>query len=202
MKKSNQIFKPELYQDLVKEIVKLHSNTNHYYESDKFSTPIPYDFHLSAVVESGVRFFNLLDEVDYTKFGLTSAESTERVVFFALWGHDLLEDVRLTYNNLHDLFSKYLDHVEAKAISEIIYLVTDFKGRTREERKPDEYYIELSKNELAIFVKLSDMCANMTYGKLFRSSMLPKYKKIDLPKIKGRCCQNRFEVFITYLENI
>ena len=97
-------------------------------------------------------------------------------VWIGIWGHDSIEDARLTYNDIKERFSE-----EA---AEIIYLCTEWKGRNRAERKPKEFYLELMTNEDAVFVKLCDLIANMKFSFLTNSSMFAKYvnewtKKIE-----------------------
>jgi hypothetical protein len=64
---------------------------------------------------------------------------------------------------------------DAEALAEIIFLCTEMRGRNRAERKNDVFYQQLAQNELAVFVKLCDIMANLKYSILENSSMYDKY---------------------------
>ena len=64
------------------------------------------------------------------------------------------------------------------AIADIVYAVTDEKGKTREERKPKKLYDEMLYNMEAVFVKLCDRLANLKYSK-------DKYKSMSEDQIKN-----------------
>mgnify|MGYP001465973689 FL=1 len=123
----------------------------------------------------GSKFFHLLSDTEVL------------AVMFALYGHDLIEDGRKTYNDILSKVNKLLlptyGEVYCEAIVDIIYCVTDEKGKNRSERKNEKFYRELDQNKLAVFVKLSDMAANKLYSKLSGSSMYDKYNK-EFPKFK------------------
>jgi hypothetical protein len=69
-------------------------------------------------------------------------------------------------------------------VAEIIFLATDFRGRTREERKPIKYYNELVQNKLAVFVKISDIIGNVKYGFLRNSSKYYGYRSEWQTKVR------------------
>jgi (p)ppGpp synthase/HD superfamily hydrolase len=83
--------------------------------------------------------------------------------------HDIIEDCGWTYNDVKKLFG--VD------VAELVYLVTDFKGRNRNERKPDELYIEMRKKVFAITLKLADRLANARRSCANRHGMGGKYKE-------------------------
>jgi (p)ppGpp synthase/HD superfamily hydrolase len=66
--------------------------------------------------------------------------------------HDTMEDCGFTYNDIKKVFGK--------EIADIVYLVTDFKGHNRTERKPDELYLQMRLNALAVTLKVADRIAN------------------------------------------
>lgn len=49
-------------------------------------------------------------------------------------------------------------------IAELVYAVTNEKGRNRAERANDKYYEGIRNTEHATFVKLCDRIANIEYG--------------------------------------
>lgn len=168
-----------------------------YYQHDvevnqKYGKDLPYSSHLHFVEQQGLKFIHLLPD----------AESKE-LVLCALIGHDLIEDARLTYNDVKDAVRYQIGATPSysEAVADIIYCVTDEKGKNRKERKSDKFYIELKANELAVFVKLCDMAANILYGKLTGSKMYDMYKR-DFPAIKDRLYIPEYDELFTYIENL
>ena len=86
-------------------------------------------------------------------------------------------------------------------VADIVYCVTDEKGKNRKERKNDKYYQELKENKLAVFVKLADLAANTLFSKLSGSSMYEKYKK-EWPKFKEKLYIAEYKEFFNYIENL
>lgn len=131
-------------------IIQQHRDTNHRYDSI-----IPYEFHLKMVASIGQEYLHLVP--------MEFANN----VYHALWGHDLIEDTRLSYNDV--------EQVLGLTTAEIIYAVTNNKGRNRAERANDEYYKGIRENGLAVFVKLCDRIANVDYSMLTKSKMVGVY---------------------------
>jgi (p)ppGpp synthase/HD superfamily hydrolase len=86
----------------------------------------------------------------------------------AVWGHDLIEDTRVSYNDVKNQLDEAAD---------IIYAVTNDKGKNRKERAGDKYYEGIRNTPGAVFVKLCDRIANVQYGKMTKSRMFEMYKK-------------------------
>ena len=74
----------------------------------------------------------------------------------ACWGHDLIEDTRVSYNDC----VKALGEIPAS----IIYAVSNEKGKNRKERANDKYYAGIRETPGALFVKLCDRIANVQYS--------------------------------------
>jgi len=125
--------------------------------NQKYDKTLPYSFHLKCVAAQAMKYANLV--------GFTE-EETHQVICGA-YGHDLIEDARLSYNDIKDGMT-----VE---IAEIVFLCTENKGRNRAARKGKEFYEDLVKNKLAVFVKLCDIKANATFSMLTGSGMFKKY---------------------------
>ena len=87
----------------------------------------------------------------------------------ASWGHDLIEDCRVSYNDVKDALGQ-----EA---ADIVYAVTNEKGKNRKERANDKYYEGIRRTPGAVFVKLCDRIANIQYSKMTGSRMFEMYKK-------------------------
>lgn len=136
----------------VRWIIKQHELTNHYYDDY-----LPYEFHLRVTRQVGEEFKHLLPE--------PKRES----VLMACWGHDMLEDLRVSYNDV----VKELGLETA----DLIFALWNEKGKTRAERANDKYYEGIHNTEGAVFVKLCDRIANVSYGKMTGGSMYKKYFK-------------------------
>lgn len=155
---------------------------NQKYATSFIKDGLPYSFHLRAVVEQVYKFKYLLKSEEEIALALAGG-----------WGHDLIEDARVTYNDLKQDWGEEL--------AEIIYCCTEEKGRNRGERHSGKYYNELSKNDLAVFVKLCDIIANVKFSLLTNSSMYGKYKK-EYPKMKFHLYREQYADMFEYLERI
>ncbi len=130
--------------------INCHMATNHFYDG------LPYEFHLNMVVETAKKFIHLIPEKDHS------------VVLASCWAHDLIEDARITYNDLKDELGE--------EVAEIVFAVTTEKGKTRKERANEKYYNGIRETKYADFVKICDRIANVGYSKNQSSSMFGKYK--------------------------
>jgi len=147
-----------------------HRNTNHYYD-----TYLPYSFHLRMVNQVAQDFKHLLDDTkDYFTGDKWRGPKQGQVTLMdaclrATWGHDLIEDCRVSYNDVNN-------HLGQEA-ADIIYAVTNEKGKSRKERANDKYYEGIRNTPGAVFVKLCDRIANVQYSKMTKSRMFEMYKK-------------------------
>ena len=89
------------------------------------------------------------------------------LLYSACWCHDLIEDCRLTYNDLRKETSAEL--------ADIVYAVTNEMGRNRRERAT-KTYPKIKGNSHATFVKLCDRIANSLFSAYSGSSMFEKYR--------------------------
>jgi len=133
-------------------IINQHSSTNHLYDDY-----LPYQFHLKMVVGVYKKYQHLIEEI--------RREDVE----LACFGHDLIEDTRVSYN---DVKQKLGYHA-----AEIIYALTNEKGKNRSERANEKYYNGIMEIKYAPFVKLCDRIANVEYSKMTKSRMFDLYKK-------------------------
>lgn len=67
--------------------------------------------------------------------------------------------------------------IEPEDVADIVYAVTNEKGKNRSERANEKYYQGIRENKLAVIVKICDRLANALYSKLINSRMLDVYKK-------------------------
>lgn len=149
--------------------IEQHTKTNHYY--DQY---LPYEFHLRMVVQVFEDFKHLLnDNKEYkTNDNIVNPEiqmSEKYCCRLACWGHDLIEDTRTSYNDVKEQMGEQ--------VADIIYALTNEKGKNRKERANDKYYEGIINTPGAVFVKLCDRIANVQYSKMSKSRMFEMYKK-------------------------
>ncbi len=135
-----------------------HANTNHLYDGK------PYSTHLE-MVEAWANY--LLPSV----YPYTTRENMELhlPILCACWLHDVIEDCRMTYNDVREATNTQ--------IAELVYAVTNEKGKNRSQRANYKYYLEMSKVPGATFLKMCDRLANIEYSILSKSRMLKMYQE-------------------------
>lgn len=117
----------------------------------------PYTVHLEMVYEYGEKFAYLLSKEDV------------EIVLAACWAHDVIEDTRQTYNDV-----KY---VLNEKVADIVYALSNEKGKTRAERANQKYYDGIVEDLKNVFTKICDRLANAKYSKEHGSTMFQAYKK-------------------------
>ena len=127
----------------------LHQSVNQTYGDN-----LPYGYHLDMVVNN-IRDFGHLVCVQ---------EADVLPLFFGGYYHDSIEDARLTYNDVMKTARHLLTVEQALMATEIVYALTNDKGRTRAERAGEKYYKGIRETPYAPFVKLCDRLANITYS--------------------------------------
>lgn len=133
--------------------VKCHSDTNHTYDRK------PYEFHLQMVVDYAFKYIHLL----------SGDKEIVTDIICACWCHDVIEDTRQTYNDVKNVLGE--------RAADLVYALTNEKGKNRKERANDKYYRGISDTQYATFVKLCDRLANIKHSKCSGSSMLEAYRK-------------------------
>lgn len=126
-----------------------HIETNHKYGE------LPYTAHLCHARDVADRYLVDAYANDY--------------LLAAVWAHDLIEDCRVTYNDL--------SKVCGTTVAEIVYAVTQPKGRNRKERNSLQYYSDIRNVPGAAFVKLCDRIANVEHGINSGIGMFQLYQK-------------------------
>jgi hypothetical protein len=160
--------------EIEKEGCSLHHQTNQEYDEN-----LPYGFHLKLVASF------------VTKYGYLVAENEADVLilYAAAYLHDSIEDARLSYNDVSKLI-KNLNTKELLSdenvkysietlVPEIVFALTNEKGRSRNERANEIFYKGIRETRLAPFVKMCDRMANIRYGTLFgeKSRMFEIYRQ-------------------------
>lgn len=154
-----------------------HRNTNHYY--DKY---LPYEMHLRMVVQTFHDFKHLL-----------GSELDKGTIELACWGHDLIEDTRTSYNDVKEMMGK--------EVADIVYAVSNEKGRNRAERGNQKYYDGICNTNGAIFVKMCDRIANVQYSKMTKSGMFEMYRK-ENPSFLSKVWAHTYPEMEEYLINL
>ena len=133
--------------------IEAHYNANHQYDGK------PYAVHLAMVVMYAMQYAQSVN---------IESEELDNVIS-ACWLHDAIEDCRLTYNDVKA--------IAGEVVAEIVYAVSNEKGKTRKERASATYYEGIRKIPLATYVKLCDRMANAKYARDTNSKMLTVYQK-------------------------
>lgn len=136
------------------EQIRLSAHRLHEQVNQSYGDNLPYGYHLDMVV-NGVRDFGHL---------VCAAEEDVLPLFFGAYYHDSIEDARLTYNDVMKVARSMLTEEQALLATEIVYALTNDKGRTRAERAGEKYYKGIRETPYAPFVKLCDRLANITYS--------------------------------------
>ncbi len=140
-----------------------YAKERHRATSQMYDDKHPYEYHLTMVAARAARWAHLLPE-------------SERDLALAIaWVHDLIEDARVTYNDVRAVLGT--------DVADGAYALTQEKGRTRAERECPRYFAGIRKRRVYIFAKLCDRGANIQYGVENPNprGMLRKYKR-DTPE--------------------
>ena len=159
--------------------IQQHKATNHMYD-----TYLPYEFHLRMVATAAKDFIHLVPK--------HLQESCE----LAAYGHDLIEDTRTSYNDVKEILGEQA--------ADIVYAVTNEKGKNRKERANNKYYQGIRETPGAVFVKLADRIANVQYSKMTQSRMFEMYKKENEHFVNsiGGHPQHELHPMLDYLINL
>jgi (p)ppGpp synthase/HD superfamily hydrolase len=121
-----------------------------YHEGQKYGI-YPYTFHLNQV-------YNTLKY-----FGVTS-----KLILTASWLHDILEDTECLYEDLFEEFGK--------DVADLVYLVTDKRGKNRRERQEKTYPL-ITEDTNGRILKIADRIANMTQSQHEKEKQWLMYDK-------------------------
>lgn len=142
---------PDLVKMAKNYAIRCHAETNHLYDG------WPYSLHLEMVYQYGLKYKHLVNNKEIDE------------VLAACWVHDVIEDARQTYNDVKK--------VTNERVADIAYVLTNNKGKSREDRANLDYYHSIYLTAYAGFVKICDRLANMKYSKEKGSRMFEVYKQ-------------------------
>lgn len=128
-----------------------HRATNHLYDGKDY-----FDAHLEPVAVISKKFLSIIPFVFW------------EIVQCGAYLHDSVEDARKSYNDVKKVFGFH--------IAEIVFALTNDKGRTRHERAGWRYYFGIRKVKFARYDKLCDRIQNVIYSKTNKSSMFNVYR--------------------------
>jgi len=129
------------------------AHTLHQRVNQTYGDGLPYGVHLDMVAESICAYGHLV----------CVSKDDVLPIFFGGYFHDSIEDARLSYHDVLGIARKWLTEEQALMAAEIVYALTNDKGRNRAERAGEKYYQGIRETPYAPFVKLCDRMANITF---------------------------------------
>lgn len=159
---------------LEKAAFQIHDDVN-----QKYDHVLPYGFHLKMVASFVSRYGYLVAE----------SEADILVLYGSAYLHDTIEDARMTYNDIVKFIDDFRvgslvlpEEIKRKLeeqVAEIVYALTNEKGRNRKERANETYYKGIRDTRFASFIKMCDRLANIQYTMMFvfANRMLEVYRR-------------------------
>lgn len=159
---------------LEKAAFQIHDDVN-----QKYDHVLPYGFHLKMVASFVSRYGYLVAE----------SEADILVLYGSAYLHDTIEDARMTYNDIVKFIDDFRvgslvlpEEIKRKLeeqVPEIVYALTNEKGRNRKERANETYYKGIRDTRFASFIKMCDRLANIQYTMtfVFANRMLEVYRR-------------------------
>lgn len=140
----------------------VHAGVNQLYDG-----ALPYSYHLNQVGMVAAKFGHFI----------VNDEDDIKAMMFAAFFHDAIEDARLTYNDIVKKAKEYMNDESAVLSAELVYALTNEKGKNRAERESDKYFEDMKKIYGAPYLKFCDRIANMRHARMTKSSLFKKYKQ-------------------------
>ena len=153
---------------------RIHQEVNQMYDDT-----LPYGFHLRLTAACVSRY----------GYEVARTEADVLILYAAAYLHDTIEDARMSYNDVRRFLGAFNDvdfpaDVDARRsfeeqVPEIVYALTNEKGRNRAERASEAYYAGIRSTRFASFVKMCDRLANIRYSTMFvfANRMLDVYRE-------------------------
>ena len=135
--------------------------------NQKYGGGKPYSFHLRMVANYAIKWCYLVCE----------DEQHIIPIIFGAYFHDAIEDARQTYNDIMETAKKYMHKDQARMATEIVYALTDEKGRNRAERGSEKHYEDIRNTQYAPFIKFCDRYSNWKFSVEDGSGMAKVYEK-------------------------
>lgn len=141
------------YKDVIAHI-QFNAHALHDSVNQKYGKCLSYGYHLDHVADA------------VAKYGYCVCESEDDVLplLFGAYYHDSIEDARFTYHDVQRAARPYMREEQVTIAAEIVYALTNDKGRNRAERAGERYYAGIRTTPYAPFVKLADRYANVSFS--------------------------------------
>ncbi|MBR1484792.1 MAG: hypothetical protein IJ612_03760 [Prevotella sp.] len=136
------------------EDMRLSAHELHQSVNQTYGGGLPYGYHLDMVACNAAEHGHLV----------CASQSDVMPLLFGAYYHDSIEDARQTYNDVMSRASQYMNDDQARIATEIVYALTNDKGRTRAGRAGEKYYAGIRATAFAPFVKLCDRMANVAFS--------------------------------------
>ena len=140
-----------------------HANVNHLYDGKPYGIA-----HLDPVVDVLCRYEYIFDSPRYGGTA-TAIQRVKVLSICAALCHDILED---THNSYNDLVK-----VVGVEVADIVFALTNLRGKTRHEKAGPEYYELLRNTPYASLIKICDRIANVENSIQSGNSMAAKYAR-------------------------
>ena len=149
--------------------------------NQKYGNNEPYSYHLNMVAKCALDWCHMI------------CNDTRHIIpiIFGAYFHDAIEDARMTYNDVFSLARTFMNKAQALIATEIVYALTDEKGRNRAERGSEKHYMDIRNTLYAPFVNFCDRYANYLYSIKEESRMVAVYNK-EMPQFIERLGGNKF----------
>lgn len=158
------------------ERIRLSAHDLHAAVNQTYDGRLPYAVHLDAVAGLVRRY----------GAAVCASEDDVAPLLFGAWYHDSMEDARLTYNDVKKrAVALGLSEGQALTAAEIVYALTNDKGRTRAERAGEKYYAGIRATPYAPLVKMADRTANAEYSARNASGVNLRMREVyrrEMPK--------------------
>lgn len=142
----------------------------HHLVNQHYDRTHPYGLHLDMVASFVMEYGHLV----------IGDPAELPALIFAAYFHDAIEDARLSYNDMLQLAGVLVDDKYKVLATEIIYALTNEKGRTRAERANDAYYAGIRRTPYAPFVKMADRLANATYSRTMSHKSTDSHRMLEV----------------------
>lgn len=166
---------------LIKGIKEAAANQHDVVCNQKYGNNEPYSYHLNMVAKCVLDWCHMI------------CNDTRHIIpiIFGAYFHDAIEDARMTYNDVLRLSKTFMNDEQATIATEIVYALTDEKGRNREERGSEKHYADIRNTLYAPFVKWCDRYANYKHSLNIGSKMASVYSK-EMPLFIERLGGTKF----------
>lgn len=147
--------------------------------NQKYDGILPYGYHLKLTASYVSRY----------GYQVAENEADVLILYASAFLHDAIEDARMSYHDIVRFIREFkiegivlppnCQKYIQEQVPEIVYALSNEKGRNREERANESYYRGIRETRFASFIKLCDRLANIQYTTqfVFTNRMYEVYKQ-------------------------